>query len=108
MPDEQQVRILNSENGTHYFLYVRPERLVAFVGLASQGGGEPPGAGMPGLSWSAILGLDAIFSRRPKRFPVRDILLWLQGLAPGSSLPRLEAALGRFSALHPPDACEDA
>ena len=56
---------------------------------------------MPGVSWDAIKGLDCIFDRRPKKFPVDDILNWLVSLFPdvNTSVTKDEViyALERFS-----------
>ena len=112
-PNVEQVRIFNSEVSTHYYLYVRPDRLFAFKEfvLTDRRPGTPPPT-MPGLSWSAILGLDAIFHQRPKKFPTNDILLWLQEQVDDItvSLAEIEDALERFSRQFPPDvsATEDA
>jgi hypothetical protein len=102
-----EVRIRNSENNTDYYLYVRKERLQAFHDLLNSNRAPETPAGMPGLGWSAMLGLDAIFEKRPRRFPVYDILGWLAGDT-DASRAEVEKALEKFAALYPPDITETA
>lgn len=114
-PNVEQVRIFNSEVSTHYYLYVRPDRLFAFINFAvANRQPDYVASPMPGLSWSAFLGLDAIFAKRPKKFPAADILLWLQeqikektnGVLVGTI--EMERILELFSREYPPDVGEDA
>lgn len=112
-PNVEEVRILNSENHTYYYQYLRRDRLQAFYWFLEQNRQpNPPVSPMPGLSGLAIAGLDAIFDRRPLKFPVNDILSWLrenQGhYVPASNLDlkELEYGLEQFSKLYPPDAGE--
>jgi len=108
----EQIPVLNSEINTLYNLYIQADRLREFYRmiLGNRWSGRPPSA-MPGLSWGAILGLDAIFDRRPKHFPVKDILVWLRdnitaytGVTPDPpvTLDELEGQLVRFADAHPP------
>ena len=111
-PDVQKVSIYNSELGRHFELYVRRDRLSEFCKLVLAGRQPDAPQGMPGLSWAAVTGLDAIFAKRPKKFPVYDIQAWLQqvltGQEPPVSKPEIEKALERFSAAYPPDISESA
>ncbi len=106
----EQVCIRNSELKTDYYLYVWTDRLSDFVAMAvgnRQANVSAPS--MPGLTWAAILGLDAIFAQRPKKFPVEDILKWLQQQINERTngivipIPELEKLLELFSQFHPPD-----
>lgn len=105
-----EVRINNSENSTDYFLYVRKDRLEAFYTLVYTDRFVGAPQGMPGLSWSAMLGLDAIFEKRPRKFPVYDIITWLYTgcVKPGLTRPELEKALEQFATMYPPDVAETA
>src|ERR1700675_1612075 len=102
-----EVRIKNSENSTDYYLYVRKERLQAFHDLLNSNRAPETPAGMPGLSYGGMLGLDAIFEKRPRKFPVYDILGWLAGES-GASRAEVEKMLEKFAALYPPDITETA
>ena len=106
-PNVLEVRILNSENNTAYYLYVREERLKAFHELLSQRPYRDVPAGMPGLGWQGMLGLDAIFEKRPRRFPVHDILGYLAN-GTGASPTEVEKTLEKFSTQFPPDVAETA
>jgi hypothetical protein len=106
-PNVLEVRITNSENQTNYFLYVRKDRLEAFHNLLNGNRAPNTPAGMPGLSWGAMLGLDAIFEKRPRRFPVYDIVGYLAAES-GASRPEVEKVLEKFAALYPPDITETA
>jgi hypothetical protein len=115
MDEIKQISIVNSEYGKPFNLYVRSDRLKAFYQfMIDERHPERKSDPMPGASWAVVLGLDAIFARRPKKFPVDDILLWLaSGIIPHPDFPRVtktevEYALERFSAMYPPDASEDA
>jgi hypothetical protein len=109
-PDNvQQISVFNPEHGKPFNLYVRPDRLLAFRDFVARDRRPAPPPAMPGLSWAAVMGLDAIFAQRPKKFPVEDILLWLANdCAPPVSVHEVECALERFSLLHPPDVSQDA
>ena len=104
----EEVQILNSEINTRYYMYVRRDRLAAFRLFVLSDRRTVTVPGMPGLSGAAIAGLDAIFDRRPRKFPVQDILSWLQGRIGAAEPPvtahEVEDALERFSAVYPPDA----
>jgi hypothetical protein len=102
-----EVRIRNSENSTDYYLYVRKDRLQAFHDLLNSKRAPETPAGMPGLSWGAMLGLDAIFEKRPRKFPVYDILGFLAGDS-GASGAEVEKTLEKFAVLYPPDVTETA
>ena len=116
-PDIEHVRIRNSENNTDYYLYVRKDRLDEFIRFVmANRTPERKVNPMPGLSWAAICGLDAIFDRRPKKFPTDDIIKWLQVTVtiiwqypdPLITNDEIEYALERFSEVRPPDVSEDA
>jgi hypothetical protein len=102
-----EVKIRNSENHTDYYLYVRKERLQAFHDLLNSNRAPNTPDGMPGLSWGAMLGLDAIFEKRPRKFPVYDILRYLAADS-GASGAEIEKTLEKFAALYPPDITETA
>lgn len=114
--DIKQISIFNSEQGKPFNLYIRADRHQAFgrFVIDERHADRQPSV-MPGLSWAAILGLDAIFYKRPKKFPVDDILNFLaHDIIPHSDFPpvtkaEVEYALERFAAVYPPDlAAEDA
>jgi hypothetical protein len=110
-PNNPQVQIYNSEYGRSFNLYIRLDRLQEFKEFVKRERYERQPSSMPGLSWPALLGLDAIFARRPKKFPVEDLLDWLaSGIQdnPPVTKPEIEYALERFSSLYPPDISEDA
>ena len=99
----RRVAIVNSETGPAHELFVRRRRLGEFLALVARAPRTPePPVRMPGLSWAAICGLDAVFDRRPKKFPAQDIVAWLGALA-GTGPANIEAALEGFSKLRPPD-----
>lgn len=110
----QEVRIRNSENHTDYYLYVRKDRLKAFYDLLNRNRCPETPSGIPGLSWSAMLGLDAIFEKRPRKFPVYDIVEFLRtdyvphSSCPAVTAPEIEKTLERFASLYPPDVTETA
>jgi hypothetical protein len=109
-----KVSIFNSDLQRDFDLFVRKDRLAAFREFAASDRRPGHDAPMPGISWTATLGLDAIFERRPKRFPAQDILAYLAGYCTAHSHgdpltpPEVERALERFSALYPPDVSESA
>jgi hypothetical protein len=113
-----KIAVYNSDAGRKYDLYVRKDRCLAFhkflMDRRWRGEYQPAAPGMPGLSWAAFMGLDAIFDRRPKSFPVRDILQWIANdIIPGGGAPavtphEVESALEKFSAVYPPDVSENA
>ncbi len=113
MSEIERVQIFNSELQREFNLYVRKSRLLAFSALINEDRSlltRPPNP-MPGLSWGGMLGLDAIFAQRPKKFPTNDILDWLRRnvlITPAVTNNELEQALERFAAIYPPDASEDA
>lgn len=113
MGDVLKISVFNSDAGRKYDLYVREDRLKAFeTFLLGRRDEYQPEASMPGLSWAAFQGLDAIFDRRPKKFPTHDILQfladYLHGATPAVTSQEVEAALERFSCFYPPDVSEDA
>jgi hypothetical protein len=111
-----KIAIVNSDSGRTLNLYVRKDRLAAFQEalLRDRHSIHHPASNMPGLSWSAILGLDAIFDHRPKSFPTHDIVKFLaENTNPGEGATpvrphEVEAALERFAHVFPPDVSEDA
>jgi hypothetical protein len=113
-PNVEEIRVLNSENNTNYYLYVRRDRIRAFYDFVLADRQTAPAAqvAMPGLSGPAIAGLDAIFDRRPFKFPAHDLLKWFRdsqkaylGEYPNPTITtqEIEKALERFSAAYPPD-----
>jgi hypothetical protein len=107
-PNILEVRIQNSENNTFYYLSIRRDRLDAFWAFLHQREFADAVPGMPGLSWAAMQGLDAIFDKRPRKFPVYDIIQWfLLGCAKaGITAAEIEKALEKFSTMYPPDVAE--
>lgn len=111
-PNVEEIRILNSENNTHYYQYVRRDRIRAFFEFIISDRRTVFIPSMPGLSGAGISGLDAIFDRRPHKFPVHDIVKWFRdnqkaylGEYPNPTITaqEIEHALERFAALYPPD-----
>jgi len=111
-PNVEEIRILNSENNTHYYQYLRRDRTRAFYEFILADRRTVFIPTMPGLSGAGIAGLDAIFDRRPLKFPVHDIVAWLRdnqkaylGEYPNPTITaqEIEHALERFAALYPPD-----
>jgi hypothetical protein len=111
-----KVSIFNSDLQRNFDLFVRKDRLKAFYDFTLGERHSERLASMPGLSWAAISGLDAVFERRPKRFPVHDIIAHLAGSCTAHALSHdvpvtpseIEYALERFSAVYPPDVSESA
>jgi|SRR5208337_1389242 len=108
----EEIKVLNSENSTHYYLRVRKDRLKAFYEFIMADRRTVFVPGMPGLSGAAIAGLDAIFDRRPFKFPAHDLLAWFRdnqtaylGASPSPPIGTMEIehALERFAAAYPPD-----
>jgi len=109
--DVVKISVFNSVVGKNFDLYIRKDRLLAFYDLVmtrrNTGEYKPEPPGMPGLSWSAIQGLDAIFERRPKKFPAHDIVQHF--CRAGDATPQeIEKALEVFSTMYPPDVAESA
>jgi hypothetical protein len=112
IPNSEEVRILNSENNTHYFFTLRKDRLADFYKflMANRSSGHPASV-MPGISGAAHYGLDCIFfGPKPGRFPAKDILDFLrsQQLAQLGEFPNptitsqeIEDALGKWAATVP-------
>ena len=112
IPNSEEVRILNSENNTHYFFTIRKDRLAAFYTylMANRSAGHPASV-MPGISGAAHYGLDCLFfGPKPGRFPAKDILDWIrsQQLAQLGEYPNptitsqeIEDALGKWAATVP-------
>lgn len=110
-PNVLEVRINNSENNTAYYLYVRRDRLTAFYQFLMRNRCPETPKGMPGLSWAAMLGLDAIFEKRPRKFPVYDIINFLVNdyhSTPPATAPEIERVLEQFATQFPPDVAETA
>lgn len=111
-PNILEVRMLNSENNTNYFQYLRLDRLKSFYDFIVTDRRPSHCPKMPGLSGAAIAGLDAIFDRRPAKFPYIDVLRWMRDNQkeylgeypnPTITIEEIEDALERFSAVWPPD-----
>jgi hypothetical protein len=108
----EEVRVLNSENNTHYWFQVRKDRLSDFYRylMANRASGMPASV-MPGISGAAHYGLDCIFfGPKPNRFPARDILDWIRdqqkpvlGEYPNPTVTsqEVEEALGKWAATVP-------
>src|ERR1035437_1796549 len=78
-PNVEEIRILNSEINTYFYLYVRKDRIKAFYDfILADRRTSSFAPSMPGLSGPALAGLDAIFDRRPFKFPVHDLLAWFR------------------------------
>ncbi len=117
-PNILKIGVLNSEVGRKFDLHVRRDRALAFYDFLMRrrrsGEYRPAPPGMPGLSWAAFSGLDAIFDRRPKSFPACDIVRFLAddirpGGGEGAVTPHeVESALEHFSEMYPPDVSESA
>ena len=107
----EEIRVFNSDIQTYYYLHIRKDRVQAFYSLIAQERHPARVSSMPGLSWAAISGLDAIFERRPLKFPVYDILHWFCDNAltyapqfdPPLTQAEIEHALERFATLYPTD-----
>ena len=110
-PVVKPVRIFNSEDGREYTLYIRQDRLDRFFQFVTyHRDPEYKSSPMPGLNWSAILGLDAIFDHRPKKLPAGDMIRWLHKeisflsiFNPPLTRDEVELALERFATIYPPD-----
>ena|SRR5277367_6177859 len=108
----EEVRILNSENNTHYFFRVRSDRLGEFYCylMGNRSSGQPASV-MPGISGAAHYGLDCIFfGPKPARFPAKDILDWIRGQQkailgefpnPTITSQEIEEVLGKWAATVP-------
>jgi hypothetical protein len=112
VPNTEEVRILNSENNTHYYFNLRKDRLADFYKfLAANRSSGFPASVMPGISGAAHYGLDCLFfGPKPGRFPAKDILDWIRGqqLAQLGEYPNptitsqeIEDALGKWAATVP-------
>ena len=74
-----EVRVMNSENFTNYFLHLRLDRLVHFYDFVMRNRKpNPQPIPGPGISAPAATGLNAIFTTIPQKFPLSDILVWLR------------------------------
>jgi hypothetical protein len=101
--------VFNSDAGRKFDLYLRRDRYRAFLDFLNCNRQPDVKPGMPGLSWAAIQGLDAIFEKRPRQFPVRDIIAFLASdCTPAVTSHEVEAALECFAAVFPPDVSESA
>lgn len=110
----QEVRVLNSDNNTHYYMSVYDNRLrqfFAFV-LADRKTCLQK-TQMPGVAGPATLALEQLFTNVPTRFPLVDMIKWLrqeQKMLCGGEYPNptityeeLEDALTRWVAKGIPD-----
>ena len=108
------ISVFNSDAGRKFNLYLRDDRYRAWLDFLNRNRQPDAKPGMPGLSWAAIQGLDAIFEKRPRSFPVRDILAFLASdYHPHSSCPPITTTevglvLEQFAKVYPPDAQVDA
>lgn len=111
------VRVLNSEINSYYSMPVRSDRLAAFLAALADDVAQPGYEHLSdaelatGVSGSATLGMNTIFTHIPQRFPVIDILRYLRRsyyalfdtemYDTQISLRDVEAALARFAATVP-------
>lgn len=104
---DNEVRVLNQENHTHYYLEIRPERLTQFYNFMERNRCVATSTSkMPGVSGAAVIGLTAIFTVVPSRFPAESILIWLRDeqqaycggdfLNPTITVEEIELALAKF------------
>jgi hypothetical protein len=111
----QEVRVLNSDNNTHYYMSVyanRMEQFFAFV-LADRKTCLQKINQMPGVAAPATLALEQLFTNVPPRFPLPDMIRWMrqeQKMLCGGEYPNptityeeLEDALARWVAKGIPD-----
>jgi hypothetical protein len=79
MTNIAEVRVLNSEINTHYYmnLYV-PEVKEFFQFVLANRKIVPPPNGMPGVSGPATLALERLFANVPSKFPLVDLIRFLQ------------------------------
>lgn len=75
-----EVRVMNSDLNTHQFLYLRRDRLLRFYDfiLLNRCTAMPKPTPGPGISAPASIGLNAIFTIIPQKFPLADVLNWLR------------------------------
>lgn len=73
-----EVRVLNSEIKTHYYLSLREDRLREFYTFMLANRRTVSFGHLPGFSGPTILGLTTIFTYIPSKFPVVDVINWLR------------------------------
>ena len=97
-----EVSIRHRQFSVDYIFRVREDRLRAFYELLLADRRPGCDSPMPGVGWSAALGLTAIFVRIPDRFPLDDIVEFLRADVPPQdplvSAAEIEGALARFAA----------
>jgi hypothetical protein len=102
-----EAKVRHTDNNTVSTLHARADRLEEFRNLTWDGEllqrmktYEPDP--MPGISGAAAAGLSTIFSDIPSKFPIKGLMLFLQGIA-GTQLweveVRLEVMGHRFSGI---------
>jgi hypothetical protein len=112
VPNTEEVRILNTENNSHYSFTIRTDRLADFYKfLMSNRSSGFPASVMPGISGPAHYGLDCLFfGPKPGRFPAKDILDWIRSQQlsqlgeypnPTITTQEIEDALGKWAATVP-------
>jgi hypothetical protein len=74
----EEVRVMNSEIHTHYYMYIRRDRLVGFYDFMLRNRKTVSFGLLPGYSAATVLGLSAIFAHIPSKFPITDIIHWLR------------------------------
>ena len=98
MNDFTQVTILNSENRMIYPFSVyqpRLDKLKDFI--LSNEITPPPAWGGGAVDGTAVYAMTLLFTELPQKFPLRDILVWLQGyIKHDVSLPVIEEGLKQF------------
>jgi hypothetical protein len=73
-----EVRVLNSEINTHYFMNLREDRLRDFYKFMMENRRTVSFGHLPGYSAATVLGITTIFSYVPSKFPVVDVITWLR------------------------------
>jgi hypothetical protein len=78
-PSVAEIRVLNSENNTHYYmnLYV-PTVKEFFKFLLANRKNVYQTNGMPGVAGPATLALERIFANVPTKFPLMDLIRFLR------------------------------
>ena len=98
MTDFTQVTILNSETKMIYPFTVYQPRLDKLKDFILNSDIVPPPAwGGDAVDGTAVYAMSLIFTEIPHKFPLKDIMVWLQGyIKHDVSLPVIEEGLKRF------------